>query len=1415
MSWTKGKWLLLFVVGYFLTGVWAVAQCPLDTNVVIHKTDTIDIIIPVRDILNDDLGNPQQGLCRIDLTFDHEYVGDLLIRLQSPSGQEVQLTGPEVMSGWTAFQKWDISFVRSGDMANPDAGFSARWSNDQTWGVGGAGGYTGSYYPFQGRLEDFNTGRVNGDWLLHIEDRTRFYGGHIRGYRLVFCDSIGPYCSSCSPNSVAIESDDILACEGDETLDITPVYKVHANSGDSSQYETTFYLIGSDTVLQRGLHFDLRSSPPGQYSICGVNYFKNHVGLLLPDGSLWKRWAQLLNVDSAGICAALSDRCIQVEIFELPDTVFLSDVFCGGGTYTFADSVYRQPGTYVQPFHTRKGGCDSIVVLTLDTVSLVAELLRPDTLTCQRDSVVLVGRGENGSTGLIWQWQTDSGHIRSINDDSLAIVDQPGWYRLILSKGQCRDTADTYVPEDEEVPYLFIEDAVLDCNTDSFCLSPIAPDQGLMFEWYDEDGVLLAKDTPYCIHDTGKVSLIVRAQNGCTASRSVSIHGDFDVPVPLILSDTLTCTRDSVILSLVNAQNYITWTWQDPQGQVILQTDSFILVRNPGKYSIRVVGENGCTILKEINVMDLRHQPVAIFKEPTISCRDTIVQLSSGLDTMAPVVINWVSPSGKLYVKSHPRVKEPGNYRLHYVDKNGCVLDTQLMVLIDTLPPQLRYTSDTIKCDVHSVELKPTGDTAGVGVQWTGPGGFISEEIAPRVSRTGRYTAIIRGKNGCENYVDLMVVGDTSVPDLILTAESNAFDCYHRDSIRLNAQSSKNGLLYQWSGTSGDLGGNPQVYVHEPGQYKVVVMTRSNCVREDSILIGIDTAKPVFRVLVGDTITCLNRTSQWVIALDDTLANVRWDFLGSTFDTDTVRVNASGTLKVVVTGGNGCADSVLYAVPLDTIAPELDAIGDTLNCRIPVTRLQVSGDTTIVRDWRWVSEDGSALDGHYPMANMGGTYYLEVEGRNGCFSYDSTFIHMDTIKPVLHVSNDTLDCQNRTATLMGRFQGVVDSFYWTGDNIQRSHTQNLTVSEAGIYRFVAIGTNGCRDSVEAVVFWDTIPPVIDFELIDSLDCNHTIGRAVLHGVRGKKVSWNPVYGKIDAIRGDSLVEFSDSIKLIVKVRNRINGCQAIDTVSFADQRIPPTKLVLDISPPNCYGASEGSIVVDSVVGRFPPYFYFLNDQPKVTGHFTDLSSGRYMVRVQGRNGCALDTVVILPEPMPLIVIAGNDTTIVLGGRARLKGRTIPAPNDSVLSALWSPDRNVTCPSCLQTEAQPNTTQSYVLSVVSVLGCEGQDTVVVTVLPKSGLFLPNTFTPNGDQVNDIWKAYFSNGNIARLHLDIFDRWGGHIKQADIISQEGNEVALWDGMVHGKLCNPGVYVYRLSVVDRAGMVLSYHGSITLIR
>lgn len=172
------------------------------------------------------------------------------------------------------------------------------------------------------------------------------------------------------------------------------------------------------------------------------------------------------------------------------------------------------------------------------------------------------------------------------------------------------------------------------------------------------------------------------------------------------------------------------------------------------------------------------------------------------------------------------------------------------------------------------------------------------------------------------------------------------------------------------------------------------------------------------------------------------------------------------------------------------------------------------------------------------------------------------------------------------------------------------------------------------------------------------------------------------------------------------------------------------------------------------------------------------------------------------------VDAGPDQSIVEGTSAQLE-----AIGGSVFT--WTPSSGLSCTGCASPLAQPLESTNYTVTSYNDLGCLATDMVSITLVPFNDLtiFVPNTFTPNGDGKNDRLVAYGSDIEIIEF-FEIYDRWGNMIWRRENLLP-GVEAEGWDGYGRGREMDPGVYIYRLQVMFTYGVPGTATGNVTLLR
>ena len=115
-----------------------------------------------------------------------------------------------------------------------------------------------------------------------------------------------------------------------------------------------------------------------------------------------------------------------------------------------------------------------------------------------------------------------------------------------------------------------------------------------------------------------------------------------------------------------------------------------------------------------------------------------------------------------------------------------------------------------------------------------------------------------------------------------------------------------------------------------------------------------------------------------------------------------------------------------------------------------------------------------------------------------------------------------------------------------------------------------------------------------------------------------------------------------------------------------------------------------------------------------------------------------------------------------------------------------------------------------LIVTNVHTCTDTITHEVVIDGYYAVYVPNTFTPDGDGVNDLWRPMIKDQIFQDYELRLFDRWGQEIW----VTTDPNEG--WDGKLGGETAMTGVYAWRLDTRDLiAGFRHEYYGHVNLLK
>jgi gliding motility-associated-like protein len=188
-----------------------------------------------------------------------------------------------------------------------------------------------------------------------------------------------------------------------------------------------------------------------------------------------------------------------------------------------------------------------------------------------------------------------------------------------------------------------------------------------------------------------------------------------------------------------------------------------------------------------------------------------------------------------------------------------------------------------------------------------------------------------------------------------------------------------------------------------------------------------------------------------------------------------------------------------------------------------------------------------------------------------------------------------------------------------------------------------------------------------------------------------------------------------------------------------------------------------------------------------------------------------DFIVIHELPKPAFTYGPYKEVTISDPEIKLQNLT---PNLISNTYLWSIDQMYTT-----TEVDPQPvrfpkTGDYRISLTatSAQGCVNEVSDIIRVEPDFRVYIPNSFTPNFDGINDEFFPVFSPFGLdpKTYELEIFDRWGKSVFITKDVTKG------WNGTVQGKGVDPmkqEVYIYKIKYKDLEGRIYNKNGSVTV--
>lgn len=504
--------------------------------------------------------------------------------------------------------------------------------------------------------------------------------------------------------------------------------------------------------------------------------------------------------------------------------------------------------------------------------------------------------------------------------------------------------------------------------------------------------------------------------------------------------------------------------------------------------------------------------------------------------------------------------------------------------------------------------------------------------------------------------------------------------------------------------------------------------------------------------------------------------------------------------KVIITTIDGCIDSAFVKVIINSNSLNVSAGNPTSYCSNTTVTHNLSG-TGNGTDFNW--QPAALLNNNTvsnPVATISSTtkFYLTQTSPLGCSSIDSVLITINPL-PVISTFPDTSFCANTNLTLTA--SGTA-SYVWSPANVvSNPNIANPIFTGTTNQTMTVIGTNalGCADTSSFNVTVKAIPNVTTIP--DSTICNTS--SIVLTTTGAQVYSWSPVTNLNNPNIASPVFSGSTGNTYTV-TGTAVNGCTNTDVV-VVSTRSPG----IFNTPPDKSVCINGAVVLDGNNGNGVTYQWSpaasLSNTSSINPTATPAIVGNNVYNVLiSESFCNTSqsfVVNVVANPLPSVVAnSSNDLN------CSVRTSTLSATGAS--SYVWSPAATLNNATVTSPIASPSANTTYTVVGTDINGCKNSATTTILVSGVVGNFnVPNTFTPNGDNINDCFSVrHWGASN--NFIFSIYNRWGTKVFETKDVNR------CWDGKIKGQPADRGNYVYFIKSVNACGEQIR-KGNVLLIR
>ena len=905
---------------------------------------------------------------------------------------------------------------------------------------------------------------------------------------------------------------------------------------------------------------------------------------------------------------------------------------------------------------------------------------------------------------------------------------------------------------------------------------------------YSIDGIVFQSSNTFTGLKAGAYTVTVKDAGSCTNTTGVTVSNSSSLQVSTTVSGT-TCgsNNGSIVISASGG----TLPYQYSINGTTYQTSGTYINLAAGTYTVFVKDAGGCLNSKTVLVAASSGPQQVNATVTDASCNTNngkITVAASGGTTPYTYSIDGVNyQSSNIFTNL-----AGGTYTITVKDAKGCTKSTNADVN-NLLGPSLTATATNASCGKTDGSIVATA-TGGSGILQYSINGvnFQTNNVFTNLA-AGNYTVTVKDANSCITTTNITV--NESGGPTATTSATNATCGSSNGSISVTASGgtapysySLDGINFQSSNTFSNLSAN---------SYTVTVKDANGCTNTASATVA-NIGGPTATTSATNA-TCGSSNGSISVTATGGTAPYSYSLDGINYQSSNTFSNlTANNYTVTVKDANGCTNTASATVaniggPTATTSATNATCGSS-NGSISVT---ASGGTAPYS----YSLDGINYQSSNTFSNLSANNYtVTVKDANGCTNTASaTVANIGGPTATTSTSNATCGANNGSISVTASGGTAPYSYSLDGINYQTSNT--FSGLAANNYTVTVKDANGCTNTAPAIV------PSTGNIVVDAGNDKSICAGAVTTinaNSSGTAFSWLPP----DGLSSTSVLNpvASPSVTTKYYITSSSGSCSGTDSVTVYVNSLP----VADAGAGSdiCYGSSiqlHGSPGAGYV---WSPATYLSDPSVSDPVVIKPAHSITYYLTVTDGNGCtsAMPDSVSIIVHTPARIYAGKDTVIAMNQPLQLNAENLDTAG--ITSYLWVPAYALNDSHIQNPVAIPDKKITYTVFAYTADNCMSSDDITVSVYQGPDIYVPTAFTPNGDKLNDIEKA-FPVGLKEFKFFRIYDRFG------KLVFATSDPSAGWDGTYKGEKQDSGTFVWQAEGIDINGNIIYRKGTVVLIR